>query len=112
MRRLGERVLREWLARDRAWKEARYAGYLSAGELVDQAGLTEAQLDELQRARLLVPDREGRYRPKLAGWARKLAELLASGWEIPEIKAWSSGRWSTPNPRAWPPAREDWKNSE
>lgn len=85
-----------------------YAGYLTAGELCERAGLRAEDLARLESARLLVPDREGKYRPKLAGWAGKLAYLLRNGWELPEIASWSRGRWSTPDPRRWPPDRADW----
>jgi hypothetical protein len=88
-----------------------YQGYLTAAELLDQSGLTPADLAGLESVRLLLPDHGGRYRPKLAGWARKLAYLIREGWSLAELQAWARGRWSTPNPRAWPPSREDWQES-
>lgn len=76
------------------------ADYLSANELCQQSGISHNELEGFESARLLVPDtKDGRYRPKLIGWARKLKCLLDGGWKIDEIKAWAKGRWSTPNPR-------------
>jgi len=87
-----------------------YANYLTAAELCERSGLTAADLAGLEAARLLLPDQpSGKYRPKLVSWAGKLAYLLRAGWAIPEIRSWAKGRWSTPNPRAWPPAREAWQ---
>jgi hypothetical protein len=83
-----------------------YAQYLSADELRRQAGLTSINFAHLEAARLLLPDHDGKYRPKLVGWGRKLAFLLDQGWEIDEIKHWSQSRWTTPDPRQWPPERE------
>jgi len=72
----------------------RYAGYLSETALQERSGLNQEQLAALKAARLLVVDTpDGRYRPKLAGWARKLAELLADGWSVEEIKRWAKERW-------------------
>lgn len=85
-----------------------YADYLTAAELCEQSGLTLNSLAALESARLLLPDHDGRYRPKLAGWGRKLARLLAEGWNLDELKAWARGRWSTPDPRRFPPDRADW----
>ena len=52
-----------------------------------------------------MPDtKNGLYRPKLAGWGKKLAYLLQEGWKIEEIKTWSKERWKTEKPRDWPPA--------
>lgn len=62
-----------------AQEAQRYADYLTAGDLCEQAGLSADDLARLEAARLLLPDHENRYRPKLAGWARKLAYLLAVG---------------------------------
>lgn len=84
-----------------------YARYLTPGDLCQQSGLTLANLTALESARLLVPDHDGKYRPKLAGWGKKLARLLGEVWTLDELQAWGRGRWSTPDPRAWPPARED-----
>lgn len=89
-----------------------YEGYLTAGDLCQRAGLGAAELAALESARLLVPDRENRYRPKLAGWAGKLAYLLREGWEIAEIKRWAAGRWDSPDPRRWPPERAAWRVNE
>lgn len=99
------RILAELQQETQADQAAKYSRYLSAGELRELAGLSAGELEALHTARLLVPDYEGKYRPKLAGWAGKLATLLHAGWNIDELRRWSAGRWSTPNPRAWPP---DW----
>lgn len=85
-----------------------YGDYLAPGELCEQSGLTPESLAALESCRLLVPDHAGKYRPKLAGWGRKLAYLLSEGWSLDELKAWARGRWSTPNPREWPPERAAW----
>ena len=88
-----------------------YPGYLSASELCTQSGLDPSDLTRLGAARLLLTDRpSGLYRPKLVGWARKLAYLLAHEWDMDEIKRWSKGRWATPNPKQWPPNRSHWMN--
>ena len=86
-----------------------YEHYLTAAQLCEGNGLTSHDLAALEAARLLVPDHDGKYRPKLAGWAAKLAYLLAEGWEIAEIKAWARGRFYTDNPREWPPDRDRWR---
>jgi hypothetical protein len=73
---------------------------------MEQSGLTIDELEALAEARLLVPDRpDGRYRPKLVGWGKKLAFLLREGWDIESIKRWIKERWETGNPRQWPPDR-------
>ena len=60
-----------------------YEHYLTPRKLCEQSGLSENDIQVLKEARLLLPDRpDGRYRPKLAGWCKKLAYLLAEGWEI------------------------------
>ena len=88
----------------------RYEGYLTADELCAQSGLTPENLRELEDIRLLNPDtNDGRYRPKLAGWGKKLAYLLDQGWKVDEIRRWAKGRFKTNNPRQWPPVREDWQ---
>ena len=87
-----------------------YADYLTADELYKETGLLPSDLARLDSARLLLPDHGGKYRPKLVGWSRKLAYLLAQGWEIEEIKHWARWRWAAPNPREWPPIREDWQD--
>jgi hypothetical protein len=95
-----ERYLRLWQAYDP------YQGYLSIGQFCEQSGLNAGDLSQLEAARLLLPDtKDGRYRPKLAGWGRKLAYLINEGWTIEEIKAWAKGRWKSENPRQWPPER-------
>ena len=64
-----------------------YEHYLTVEQLCEQSGLNEGDLRRLEEARLLVPDSpDGRYRPKLAGWGKKLAYLLGEGWEVGEIK--------------------------
>jgi hypothetical protein len=94
------RFLREWQDYDP------YEGYLSADELCQQSGLDPGNLSKLREARLLLPDtKNGRYRPKLAGWGKKMAFLLQEGWGIDEIKAWSKERWKTENPKDWPPVK-------
>jgi DNA-binding transcriptional MerR regulator len=86
------------------------SNYLTREQLLDMSGLSPDELRALEEARLLVPDTTDRmYRPKLVGWGRKLALLLAEGWKLDEIKRWAKGRWSTPNPREWPPNREQWR---
>ena len=58
-----------------------HEGYLSADELCRKCKLSRANLSKLQEARLLLQDTtDGRYRPKLVGWGRKLAYLLQKGW--------------------------------
>lgn len=84
----------------------RHQGYLSAEELCQQSGITSENLKKLEEARLLVPDtKDGRYRPKLSGWGKKLAFLIGDGWGIEEIRQWSKERWKSGNPREFPPAR-------
>jgi hypothetical protein len=71
-----------------AKRSQRKTNCLTATELCERSGLTQDDLAALESARLLLPDRpSGKYRPKLAGWAGKLAYLLRVGWGIPEIKA-------------------------
>ena len=92
---------------ERLLKYDRYEGYLSAEELCQQSGLSPDNLKKLEEARLLVPDtRDGRYRPRLAGWGKKLAYLLGDGWEIEEIQRWSKERWKSGNPREFPSERK------
>jgi len=93
-----EKYLREWEDYDP------YEHYLTAEQMQEQSGLSEVDLDRLEDARLLVPDtKDGRYRPKLTGWGKKLAYLLGEGWDVFEIKRWSKDRWKLKNPREWPP---------
>ena len=95
---LAKKYLRDWEDYDP------YEHYLTAEELQAQSGLSTADLAQLEEARLLVPDtNDGRYRPKLASWCKKLAYLMEEGWEIDEIKRWSKERWKTKNPREWRP---------
>ncbi len=82
------------------------SNYLSRTQLIEQTGLSTESLSLLENARLLVPDAEGLFRPKLVGWGGKLAYLLDEGWSIDEIKKWSKERWDQDNPRQWPPKRE------
>lgn len=74
-----------------------YKDYLTPAAICDHSGLTASQLGDLKAARLLVPDHEDRYRPKLAGWAKKLGGLLQKGWSVQEIKAWTKTRWNKPD---------------
>lgn len=112
-RRLAESMARYFEDAKAAALADPYPDYLTAGELCELAELAPADLVRLEAARLLIPDTtDGRYRPKLAGWARKLAYLLAQGWDLAEVAAWARGRWSTPNPRAWPPERAAWADHE
>jgi hypothetical protein len=99
----------EQMLKDPGSRPDPYAGYLTPGAICERSGLSLADLAALQAARLLVPDHEGLYRPKLASWAGKLAYLLRAGWSPAELKAWARGRWSTPDPRRWPPERAAWQ---
>ena len=96
-----EKFLREWEP-----PPDRYAEYLTAEELCCQSGLSLKDLQELTEIRLLVPDTpDGRYRPKLIGWAKKLDYLLGEGWELDEIKRWAKERFKIKNPKQWPPEK-------
>ncbi|MFC2063712.1 hypothetical protein ACFLXB_01270 [Chloroflexota bacterium] len=89
-----ERYLRDWEEYDP------YEGYLTERELCQKSGLSLEQLESLKGVRLLVPDtQDGRYRPKLAGWGKKLAGMLNDGWSVDDIKIWSKERWKKGNPR-------------
>jgi hypothetical protein len=99
-----EKFLREWEP-----PPDPYADYLTVDEIAKQSGLDRGDIDRLRDVRLLVPDRDGKYRPKLAGWAKKLAYLLGEGWELGEIKRWAKGRFQTGDPKKWPPDRERWR---
>lgn len=90
-------------------KPERYANYLTRDELCEKSGLSSENLAQLEEARLLLPDRDERYRPKLVSWGKKLAYLLNNGWENTDIRAWTNGRWKTSNPRQWPPIRNEWR---
>jgi hypothetical protein len=84
----------------------RHEGYLSEQELSESSGLSREDISRLNSIRLLVPDtKDGRYRPKLVGWAKKLDYLLEAGWGPEEIQRWSKNRWQTKDPRKWPPDR-------
>ena len=87
-----------------------YAHYLTRNELCDKSGLSNEQLAQIEKARLLLPDRpDGRYRPKLVNWGKKISYLLGKGWEIEEIRHWSKERWKMNNPKEWPPKLEEWR---
>jgi hypothetical protein len=80
-----------------------FEGYLNAKELYQQSGLYPNDVTRLEAAQLLLPDtKDRRYRPKLAGWNKKLAYLVQEGWQLEEIQAWAKGRWKSENPRKWP----------
>jgi hypothetical protein len=87
-----------------------YADYLTPAAICERSGLSLAELAALNDSRLLVPDHGELYRPKLGSWAAKLAYLLRAGWSLAELQAWARGRWSTPDPRAWPPERAAWQH--
>jgi hypothetical protein len=86
-----------------------YEHYLTADQLCEQTGLAREGLEQLSAIRLLLPDHDGKFRPKLLKWAKKLAYLLNEGWSLDEIKRWAKGRFQTDNPRQWPPNRHDWQ---
>jgi hypothetical protein len=86
-----------------------YVDYLSPDAMCERSGLSLADLAALKAARLLVPDNGELYRPKLASWAGKLAYLLRAGWSLTELKAWTRGRWQTPDSRRWPPELAAWQ---
>ena len=89
-------------------KRSKQYSYYRREEIIYHSGLTEEQLNMLGKARLLLPDYKDLYRPKLVSWAKKLRYLFDENWSIDEIYSWAKGRWSTPNPRKWPPDREYW----
>jgi hypothetical protein len=98
------------------WTKGKYwpwRKHLTQSELCEQAGLTSGQFEALAAAGLLnADDSQGLYyRPKLLGWAKKLAYLLTEGWSVAEIKRWSRKRWQSANPRQWPPERKIWRGS-
>ncbi len=87
------------------------SGYVTPDDLCAQSGLDRFDLWEPEAAGLLRPthtEPAPRYRPRLVGWARKLAYLRREGWTLDEIGAWARGRWETDDPRRWPPRRHDW----
>jgi hypothetical protein len=68
--------------------------------LAKAAGVTLDFAREAEQAGLLRPDsdrgrRWPKYRPRLAGWLVKLAQMRADGLTWPEIAAWSKRRWQT-----------------
>ena len=76
-------------------KKERLAKYLTADELCRQSGLTKEELGKLEEYRLLVPDtKDGRYRPKLVGWGKKLKGKKNKGLSANEIKNWTRERWN------------------
>jgi hypothetical protein len=86
-----------------------YAHYLTVDELCQQSGLSVEGFAQLSAVNLLVPDHEGKYRPRLLKWAQKLAYLLHQGWKSDEIKRWAKGRFHTEDPKYWPPDRARWQ---
>jgi len=86
-----------------------HAEYLTKKELCQRSSLPPDKLKLLTDFHLITPDFDGKYRPKLLGWAKKLVYLLDHGWEPTEIKLWASGRFRTDNPRQWPPDHDVWK---
>ena len=85
--------------------------YVTPDDLCGQSGLDRFDLWELESAGLLRPthtEPAPQYRPRLVGWARKLAHLRREGWTLDEIGAWARGRWETDDARRWPPRRHDW----
>ena len=69
--------------------------YLTAEELCRQSGLSKGELEELNEFRLLVPDtKDGRYRPKLVGWGKKLKEKIIEGISYKKIKNWTEIRFN------------------
>ena len=75
-------------------KQERLTRYLTADELCRQSGLTKKELEKLAEYRLLVPDtNDGRYRPKLIGWGKKLKKIN-QGQGFDEIKTWTEQRWN------------------
>jgi len=75
-------------------KRERLSRYLTANELCRQSGLTKEELEKLKEFRLLLPDtKEGKYRPKLVGWGKKIKEKLSNEMTYEEIKKWTKERW-------------------
>jgi hypothetical protein len=70
-------------------KEEKLLKYLTADELCRQSGLAKDEFEKLEQCCLLVSDtKEGKYRPKLVGWGKKLKDKLSKGWTYEEIKQW------------------------
>ncbi len=65
--------------------------YVTLDDLCAQSGLDRFDLWELESAGLLRPthtEPAAQYRPRLVGWARKLAYLRREGWTLDEIEIW------------------------
>ena len=107
-----KQILMEQCLRDLKDLPDRYEHYLTVDQLCSQSGLSLKALEQLSAIRLLVPDQDGKFRPKLVKWAEKLAYLLDQGWQLDEIKRWAKGRFLTEDPKKWPPDRKDWQLSE
>jgi hypothetical protein len=72
-----DRRYRDHMYRESKYQIEQYKNYLNSNELYKKTGLNDEKLTLLENARLLVPDtKDGRYRPKLVGWAKKLNYLL------------------------------------
>ena len=87
-------VLRQYKRRKQA------APPLTIHQLAKQAGVPLAFAKEAEAVGLLRPDtdrgrRWPKYRPSLARWLVKLAQMRADGLTWPEIAAWSKRRWQT-----------------
>lgn len=77
-------------------KEERLSRYLTKQQLSEQTVLSLDEIDKLEEFRLLVPDtKDGRYRPKLIGWGRKLKIKILLGYSYCEIKSWANNRWTS-----------------
>jgi len=75
-------------------KQEKLSRCLTKEELSRQSGLSLEEIDKLKEYRLLVPDTiNGKYRPKLVGWSKKLKNKLIIGWTYEEIKEWTRERW-------------------
>ncbi len=91
----------------KTWREPPdpYSHYLTTDELCLQSQLSLENLERLKKYRLLIPDKNEKYRPKLVQWAKKLAYLINDGWSLSEIKLWANKRFESDNPKRWPPSR-------
>lgn len=75
-------------------KREKLSRYLTKDELSRLSGLSLEEIDKLESYRLLMPDtKNGRYRPRLVGWSKKLKNKLIIGWTYEEIKEWTRERW-------------------
>ena len=97
--------VRRWLSRPRTAT----APPVPLAALAQLAGVPADMAREAVRARLLRPDAGrgvgvGRYRPRLAGWLRKLYTLRAAGMPWADIRAWTRRRWDAghEHERVWP----------